>query len=351
MNQSDVIAHLREEDPGRLEELFRRADAVRRRTVGDEVHLRGLVELGNACRRSCLYCGLRRENGALRRYRMTTEEVLACAAKAVEHGYGTIVLQAAEDPKIEAGWVAQIVRRIKETTSLAVTLSLGEREEDFELWREAGADRYLLRFETSNRPLYERLHPALADRQSDRIALLRALRELGYETGGGVMIGLPGQTREILADDLLTFRELDLDMIGVGPYLPHPETPLGRDGGRFAAPDGRQVPNTEEMTYKVIALTRLLCPEANIPSTTALATVNTTSGRERGLQRGANVVMPNLTPPRYREMYEIYPGKACVSETAEACRDCLSRRIAAIGRTVGTGPGPRRRREPIPQPI
>jgi biotin synthase len=350
MNRSEILNWLREEDPSRLGDLYGRADAVRRATVGDEVHLRGLIEIGNACRRSCLYCGMRRENHALERYRMTPAEIFDCAKTAVAYGYGTVVLQAAEDPEIDAGEIADLIRKIKRETSLAVTLGLGEREEDFGLWRDAGADRYLLRFETSDRGLYERIHPAVSRKVSDRLALLRSLRTLGYEIGGGVMIGLPGQTWDILADDLLTFRAMDLDMVGVGPYLAHPETPLGKEPARFAAPDGQQVPNSEEMTYKVIALTRLLCPEANIPSTTALATVNRAAGRERGLQCGANVVMPNLTPPRYRELYEIYPGKACLTETAEVCRGCLRDRIAAIGRTVGSGPGARRRREPRLQP-
>lgn len=347
MDRNEILDWLREEDASRLAELFRLADTARREAVGDAVHLRGLIEISNDCRRNCLYCGLRAGNAVLQRYRMTADEVMECVNKAVEYGYGTVVLQAGEHSAIEAEWVADLVRCIKGRTPLAVTLSLGERTlEEYRLWREAGANRYLLRFETSNRALYERIHPPLPGKRSDRVALLRELRRLGFEIGGGVMIGLPGQTYEILAGDLLLFRELDLDMVGVGPYLPHPETPLGRERSTFEAAAGEQVPNSEGMTCKVIALTRLLCPESNIPSTTALATINTADGRERGLCSGANVVMPNLTPPRYRELYEIYPGKACVTETAEMCRDCLRRRIAAIGRTVGTGPGARRRCAP-----
>jgi len=174
---------------------------------------------------------------------------------------------------------------------------------------------------------------------SDRLAILRGLGQLGYEVGSGVMIGIPGQTYESLAEDIERFRTLDLDMIGVGPYLPHPDTPLGRNPGDFRAPESDQAPNTEEMTYKVLALARLACPRANIPSTTALATLNIAGGRELGLQRGANVVMPNLTPVKYRALYEIYPGKACIAETAEACQACLRQRILSIGRKVGTGPG------------
>ena len=213
--------------------------------------------------------------------------------------------------------MAGVVRRIKAQTPMAVTLSLGEREPDeLALWREAGADRYLLRFETSNRTLFEKIHPPRPGRVSDRIVLLAHLRELGYEVGSGVMIGIPGQSYDDLARDLELFRELNLDMIGVGPFLMHPQTPLADPQQQPEAPPGEQVPASELVTYKVIALTRLLCPGANIPSTTALATQNRRNGRELGLVRGANIVMPNLTPPKYRVHYEIYPNKACIQESA-----------------------------------
>jgi biotin synthase len=332
------------------------------------VHLRGLIEISNVCVRECLYCGLRASNRGLARYRMTAKEILAAARQAAALGYGTVVLQSGEDYGIEKAWLADIIHGIKATAALAVTLGLGERPEaDLVAWREAGADRYLLRFETSNRALYDRIHPPFGGRTSDRLAILRRLRELGYEIGGDVMVGIPGQTYDDLASDIETFRALDLDMIGVGPFLPHPATPLGQVGlaqpGATAcsqavlpgAEEGHglqatrgtlgaeQAPNTELMTYKVVALARLACPGANIPSTTALATLNRASGRELGLQRGANVVMPNLTPPEYRAMYEIYPAKACLYEAAGDCDACLKRRIAAMGRRVGVGPGASRR--------
>ena len=342
--REEILAWLREEDAARLENLWREADLVRRRSVGDAVHLRGLIEISSNCVRQCGYCGLRAGNTALDRYRMTEEEILGCARQARQYGYGTVVLQAGEDYGIATEWLAALIRRIKAEMSLAVTLSLGERPEpDLEAWRQAGADRYLLRFETSDPDLYRVIHPSLPGRSLDRLAILRTLKRLGYETGSGVMVGLPGQSYKSLANDIETFRALDLDMIGVGPFIPHPATPLGRGEWLRLLPEGEQVPNTELMVYKVVALTRLLCPEANIPSTTALATINREYGRELGLARGANVVMPNLTPPEYREMYEIYPGKACITETAEACRACLRHRIEALGRSVGTGPGGRRR--------
>jgi biotin synthase len=340
MEYSEILAWLREDNPGRLAELWQMADQTRQQHVGGEVHLRGLVEISNYCVRLCGYCGLRAPNTELKRYRMSREEILGCIRQAVAFRYGTVVLQAGEDPGIDADWMAGLVRQIKGQTPLAVTLSLGERNDDeLALWRSAGADRYLLRFETSNVELFDRIHPSRPAVPSDRIAMLRRLRQLGYEVGSGVMIGIPGQTYEDLARDIRTFDELGLDMIGVGPYLPHPATPLGGAPSPPLLPGVAQVPNNELMTYKVIALTRLTCPRANIPSTTALATLNLRQCRELGLVRGANVIMPNLTPPQYRVLYEIYPSKACIRETGEQCHACVSARIENLGRAIGQGRG------------
>ena len=340
MRRDMIVDWLKTEDPLRLEELWQWADETRRCFAGDEVHLRGLLEISNVCARQCHYCGLRADNTRIRRYRMTEEEILACARQAVAFGYGTVVLQGGEDPGIDGDWMAGVIRSIKGETPLAVTLSLGERsDDDFALWHEAGADRYLLRFETSNRSLYETIHPPVQGRSTDRFAMLRTLKKLGYEIGSGIMIGIPGQTYEDLAGDIEMFRTLDLDMIGVGPFIAHPDTPLGQAADRLNAPAGEQVPNSEEMTYRVMALARLVCPAANIPATTALATLNLERGRELGLMRGGNIVMPNLTPRKYRAMYEIYPAKACIDETADQCRGCMAGRIHSIGRTVGVGRG------------
>ena len=347
ISRLEILSWLREEDPGRLQELWARADAVRRENVGHEVHLRGLIEISNHCVRRCGYCGLRADNRRLERYRMSADEIMAGVRQAVAFGYGTVVLQSGEDYGIETQWLASLVSRIKEQTPLAVTLSLGERpHEDLAAWRRAGADRFLLRFETSDRELYDRIHPPLPGTRSDRIAILRRLDELGYEVGSGVMIGIPGQTYDSLTDDIELFRKLELDMIGVGPYIPHPATPLAKEADKKPA-SSEQAPNTELMTYKVVALARLVCPWANIPSTTALATLNRAQGRELALVRGANVVMPNLTPPRYRAKYEIYPAKACIYETPEQCQFCLERRIRSIGRRLGSGRGNSRRRSPV----
>ncbi|HYG34134.1 MAG TPA: [FeFe] hydrogenase H-cluster radical SAM maturase HydE [Clostridia bacterium] len=342
MNSTEILNWLREDDPQRLHNLWQQADARRREHVGDAVHLRGLIEISNYCVRQCAYCGLRAGNRSLSRYRMSAEEILGAARQAVAFGYGTVVLQAGEDYELSTDWVTNVVRRIKTETPLAITLSLGERtEEELALWRKAGADRYLLRFETSERQLFDKIHPGIRGRSSDRIAMVQRVKKLGYEAGSGIMVGLPGQTYDSVARDIDLFRELDLDMIGIGPFIPHPLTPLGDGTLQFPAADENQVPNTEMMVYKAVALTRLVRPDANIPSTTALATINKRNGRELGLQRGANVLMPNLTPIQYRRLYQIYPAKACIEESGDACNGCLRARLATLGRHVGRGPGGR----------
>ena len=344
MQRDEILDWLRETDPARLADLWRLADRTRQEYVGGEVHLRGLIELSNYCVRLCGYCGLRagnvgltalshvgrRDHGLRREGRRVSATEPSCSSRA-------------KIPELTRQRIAGLVERIKAETPLAVTLSLGERDdEELAAWRQAGADRYLLRFETSNRTLYERIHPPRAE-QSAPIAIgwrfSATLRRLGYEVGSGVMIGIPGQTYDDLADDIELFARLDLDMIGVGPYLRHPDTPLAdRDAWPDAA-DGRQVPASEEMTYKVIALARLACPRANIPATTALATLNTADGRELGLVRGANVVMPNLRRRNIAPCTKSIPTRRALPRRGEACHHCLTARIEAIGRQPGRGPG------------
>ena len=272
---------------------------------------------------------------------MQQGEILACAKQAAAFGYGTLVLQAGEDPGLDAHWIADLICTIKRSTPLAVTLSLGERTPaELELWRASGADRYLLRFETSDRELFARIHPPRNQQSiSDRIDLLRTIKSLGYETGSGIMVGIPGQTYESVARDLKLFRELDLDMIGIGPYLAHPASRMCREGLPDAGKE--QVPATEQMACIVVALARLMCPEANIPSTTALATINSTQGRAHGLARGANVCMPCLTPVQYRCLYEIYPEKAGCKNTPEESHRSVLETLAGLGRPVGRGHGSR----------
>jgi len=340
MKQNEIINWLKEDNQKRLNDLWNCADVVRRQNVGDAVHLRGLVEVSSYCVRHCLYCGLNAGNRKISRYRMSAGEILDCVRRAKRYGYGAVVLQAGEDYAIDTNWMTQIVRRIKRETPLAVTLSLGERtEKELAAWRKAGADRYLLRFETSDRKLYDSIHPSLPEKRSDRIFLLHILEQLGYEIGSGVMVGVPGQTYHILANDIEMFAKLELDMIGIGPYISHPGTPLGRQENMMSASAIDQVPNTELMTYKAIALTRIICPETNIPSTTALATLNRQHATQLGLLRGANVIMPNLTPWEYRTLYEIYPAKACLFESIEQHDLTVKKQIRSMDRIVGIGRG------------
>jgi len=347
LDREAIRAWLTESDEGRLERLWGRADEVRRAHVGDAVHLRGLIEITNYCVRQCTYCGISACAGPLPRYRMTRDEILTSARQARGLGFGTVVLQGGEDPGVTAEFLADIIRAIKAETGLAITISLGERgDDDLRTWRAAGADRYLLRFETTDPALYRRIHPNLPGSVSDRIAQLLRMREMGFEIGTGVMVGIPGQTWDTLGNDIWAFRDFDMDMIGIGPYLPSPRTPLaGPLKDELMAPPSRQVPNDELTTLKALALTRLVCPDTNIPSTTALSVLDPSAGRRNGLCRGANVVMPNVTPPQYRVLYEIYPGKAAIHESAEALASGVLDLIRRLGRTIGTGPGGRRQVE------
>lgn len=322
LNKDDIVRLLALEDEGELRKLYSLADRYRRKYVGEEVHLRGLIEFSNYCRKNCSYCGIRRENRKAERYRMPVEEILENVAVAEKLGYKTVVLQSGEDLYYTADMLADLVEKIKQQVDVAVTLSIGERPyEEYKRLYEAGADRFLIRFETSNRELYKKLHP---DSDYDqRMRALKWLKDIGFQVGSGIMIGLPGQTTEDLADDILAFRELELDMVGVGPYICHGDTPLA------GSPNG-----TAEMTYKVVALTRIVTRYANIPATTALATLNQADGREIALQLGANVLMPNVTPVKYRALYELYPAKVCIREDAEQCHGCIHGRIFSIGRPV-----------------
>ena len=346
MDSQEILRWLRESDQERLLELWEQADRTRQEHVGSEVHLRGLIEISNYCIRRCAYCGLRESRSNLPRYRLSEEEIMACIRLAMERGYGTVVLQSGEDPWWTGDRVARLIERIKSTAALAVTLSLGERtEQEFIQWRRAGADRYFLRFETSNPSLFRRLHPPRDEDPSaavrfpgehPRLMLLEQLRQIGYEVGSGILIGLPGQTYEDLAEDIRWFARLDLDMIGVGPYLVHPETSLADRSVWPEASPGRQVAAGAEMTYKVIALARLVCPRANIAATTALGVQAGLEGWRLGLMWGANVLMPNLTPPAYRRLYEIYPHKGQPIGDEPIGLEAF---LAELGRWPGRGRG------------
>ena len=307
------------------EKLFTAADEVRKKYVGDEVHLRGLIEFSNICKCNCKYCGFRKDNDKLERYKLTPEEVIDFAKKASSYGYKTVVMQSGESPQYKTEVFANIIREIKKF-DLAITLSIGERSfEDYKTFKEAGADRFLIRIETTDEELYKKMHPKMS--LENRKKCLKDLKTLGYEVGSGCLVGLPEQTIESLANDILFFKEIDADMIGIGPFIPNPNTPLhDAKGGDFT------------LALKVMALTRLLLPTINIPATTAMETLNP-NGRIIALQSGANVVMPNVTEGDYRRKYEIYPGKICVGDSPSHCRGCISGKIQSIGRTISTDYG------------
>lgn len=323
LSRDEIIALLKDDSIN--EELFKAADEVRKKYLGDEVHLRGLIEFTNICKRNCMYCGLRRDNKNLNRYRLSHEEIIDFAKKAVSYGYKTLVLQGGEDDYYTVDRLVPIVKDLK-ALGVALTLSIGERPfEEYEALKKAGADRFLLRIETTDRELYEELDPGMS--HENRIQCLKNLRKLGYEVGSGCLVGLPGQKIESLANDILFFKELDVDMNGIGPFIPNEDTPLkDAEGGQF------------ELALKVMAIVRLLLPDINIPATTAMETLNK-QGRVIALQCGANVVMPNVTEGEYRKLYALYPGKICTGDTPAHCRGCISGKIRGIGRIVSDGPG------------
>ncbi|MBQ8698348.1 MAG: [Schwartzia sp.] len=316
-------------DEGAEEELAAAADRTRRAYVGDEVHLRGLIEFSSYCKQNCLYCGLRRDNGKAERFRLSRAEIVALAEKAKAAGYPTVVMQSGEDAWFTAERLAEIVREVKRL-GLTLTLSVGERQRDeYRLLREAGADRFLLRIETTDRALYERLDPGMSF--ENRLRCLADLKALGYEVGTGCLVGLPGQAVDSLAADIVFFQSIDADMVGIGPLVPNGDTPLGGEP-----------PGDMRLVRRVVSAIRLLLPEANIPATTAMETLQP-GARELMLRSGANVVMPNVTEGEARRKYALYPGKACVADTPDHCRACMDGRIRAMGRTVGKGAGGRRR--------
>jgi len=302
------------------QQLFMAADRVRSKYVGDEVHLRGLIEFANICQQNCFYCGLRIGNAKVERYWLTPDTIIEFASKAEGYGYKTVVLQSGENDVYTIADMQYIIGHIK-ALGLAITLSVGEKTRaEYEAYKKAGADRYLLRIETTDRRIYKKLHPGMSF--ENRLRCLTDLKELGYEVGTGCLVGLPEQTVESLADDILFFKAIDADMIGLGPFIPNGDTPLaGELGGTFGA------------SLKVMAITRLLLPDANIPATTAMETLNK-DGRIIALNSGANVVMPNVTEGEYRQMYMLYPGKICINDTPAHCRGCITGKIMAIGRQV-----------------
>lgn len=330
LNRDEILCLLAASEQEARDLLFPAADRVRRAGVGDEIFLRGIIEFSNICVQDCLYCGLRRSNLRINRYRMTDAEILAAAGRIREEGIGTVVLQSGEDGCYTAERLCFLVEKIKADTGLAITLSVGERSrEAYRAFRQAGADRYLLKFETTDQALYASLRPGR--RLAERLRSLEDLAKLGYQVGTGNMVGLPGQTPEILADDLLLMQALDADMLGIGPFLPHPQTPLAA----FA-------PGDLFMSLKMLALARLLTKNTNIPATTALSILDA-QGRHRAMAEcGSNVVMPDFTPAAYRSLYEIYPGREKAQDLQQFLRQ-LYGDIREAGRRVGKGSGGRQK--------
>ena len=306
-----------EETANRLRE---EALHLRRQYYGNKVFTRGLIEFTNYCKNNCRYCGIRSGNRNVRRYRLSEEDIMECCESGYELGYRTFVLQGGEDPYYTDEQMAAIIRRIKSRfPDAAVTLSIGEKSyESYRKFREAGADRYLLRHETADEDLYRALHPQAMSLENRKKCLWN-LKELGYQVGAGFMVGAPGQTSAHLAKDLVFLQELEPHMVGIGPFIPHHDTIYAEEKA-----------GSVELTLFLLSVIRIMLPQVLLPATTALGTLDPL-GREKGLAAGANVVMPNLSPVKNRKLYELYDNKICTGEEAAECRNCLSHRVRQVG--------------------
>lgn len=320
LTEDEWVSLIEGRSPELADYLFEKARCIREREYGKAVYVRGLIECSNYCKNDCLYCGIRRSNRNASRYRLSREEILSCCENGYQLGFRTFVLQGGEDPAMTDDWVMEMVQAIRAGfPDCAITLSLGEKKYDtLKRWKEAGADRYLLRHETADPCHYQQLHPKNQSLEN-RIACLHALKKLGYQTGSGIMVGSPGQGVAQLYQDFLFLWELQPEMIGVGPYLPHSQTPFaGETAGSL------------DRTLRILALLRLFFPRALLPSTTALATIHP-RGRLMGILAGANVVMPNLSPVKNRKQYTLYDGKAAGGAEAMEGLELLRRELAEIG--------------------
>lgn len=327
-SKDELISIITNDNSQNDEYLFSKADALRQEIYGKDVYIRGLIEFTNYCKNDCLYCGIRHSNKNAERYRLSEEDILDCCKTGYKLGFRTFVLQGGEDPYYTDELICDIVHSIKKLyPDCALTLSLGEKSYDSYLaFYNAGADRYLLRHETANEQHYQKLHPPEMSFKH-RMQCLQQLREIGFQAGAGFMVGSPYQTVENLAEDLLFLKDFQPHMVGIGPFIPHQDTPF-KD---FPA-------GTLRDTRVMVALTRLLMPYTLIPSTTALGTISGV-GRELGLKSGANVVMPNLSPTRFRKLYSLYDNKICTGDEAAECRVCLERRVNSAGFNIVTARG------------
>ncbi len=323
----NTLSFLTEEETAN-EYLAKKADETRRRIYGDEVYIRGLIEISNYCKNNCFYCGIRKDNKNAVRYRLSKDEILSCCNEGYSLGFRTFVMQGGEDDYYSDDIICDIVSSIRKTyPDCAITLSLGEKSRDsYQAYFDAGANRYLLRHETANSTHYSRMHPKSMSLKTRKKCLFD-LKEIGYQTGSGFMVGSPFQTTENIIEDLRFLQELKPDMIGIGPYITHTETPFCKfESGSLTK------------TLRLISILRLMFPYALIPSTTALGSIHP-EGRELGLKAGANVVMPNLSPVSVRKLYDLYENKICTGEEAAQCRGCLEQRVKSAGYRIVTDIG------------
>ncbi|MBI9036121.1 MAG: [FeFe] hydrogenase H-cluster radical SAM maturase HydE [Bacteroidales bacterium] len=334
-SKEDIITLLNSDVIGR-NKLYTKAAEIKAEYVGKKVYFRGLIEFSNICKKNCFYCGIRAGNNKVERYYVSEAEVLEAVQYAYDNKYASLVLQSGErNNKDFVDQVTNMLEKISAITNdeMGITLSMGEQtEETYKRWRDAGAKRYLLRIEASNRELYSKLHPQDATHDYDyRLDSLKTLQEVGYQVGTGVMIGLPFQTVEDLAEDLLFFQKFDIDMVGMGPYIEHEDTPLYQYKDQLISKEDRF-----NLSLKMVAILRIMMKDINIAATTAMQAIDE-MGREKALKVGANVIMPNLTPVKYREGYLLYEDKPCVDEEASECKNCLEARIKMAGDTIGYG--------------
>ena len=334
-SKEDILYLLSLEGKEKLK-LFECAAQVKRNYVDDKVYFRGLIEFSNVCEKDCFYCGIRHSNKEVKRYNLSDDEILKAAKFAYDQNYGSIVMQSGEI--MSPAFTQRITKLLKDIASLTdnqlrVTLSLGEQtEETYKTWFDAGAHRYLLRIESSNPQLYRQLHPDDEAHSFDRrLEALKALKKVGYQTGTGIMIGVPFQTMEDIANDLLFIRDFDVDMIGLGPYIEHKDTPLYQFKATLLPLETRF-----QLTLKFIAILRLIMKDINIAAATALQAIDKI-GREKAIKVGANVIMPNITPGTYRDDYQLYENKPCTDEEAEDCKNCLEVRIALADNEIAYG--------------
>ena len=334
-SKADILHLLKSEGEDRTS-LFQAASQCKERRLGNKVYYRGLLEFSNICAKNCFYCGIRRGNKEVDRYFLPENEILEAVGFAYEQKYGSLVIQAGErSDKWFVDRISSLLEKIQTRTNgeMGITLSLGEQApETYQRWYELGAERYLIRIETSDRDLYEKLHPNdKLHSFENRLKALDNIRQQNFQTGTGIMIGLPFQTMEHLANDLLFFRGLDVDMVGMGPYIEHEQTPLFEYRDQLLPKEERF-----DLTLKMISILRLMMPDINIAATTAMQAIDKL-GREKAIKTGANVLMPNITPVQYREGYLLYEDKPCLDENASECKTCLEARVHLAGNVVAYG--------------